>query len=85
MRHDLKIRPEFFRDVADGRKNFELRYDDRKYQVYDEICLMEWSFETGFTGRHITAEITYILRNCPGYGLKPGYCILGFKKLTEFL
>lgn len=29
MRHDLKIRPEFFRDVADGRKNFELRYDDR--------------------------------------------------------
>lgn len=27
--------------------------------------------------------ITYILRNCPEYGLADGYCIIGWQKLKE--
>lgn len=85
MRHDVKIKPEYFEAVATGRKNFELRYDDRNYQVDDEVCLMEWDRVRGFTGRHITVKITYILRNCTGLGLETGFCIFSFKKLHEAL
>lgn len=76
--HDLKILPQYFEEVIKGHKRFELRKDDRDYKVGDRIVLNE--YENGeYTGRKSTAfPIRYILRNCPEYGLKDGYCIIGF-------
>lgn len=37
--HELKTWPDFFRDVADGRKKFEIRKDDRDYKVGDLLRL----------------------------------------------
>ncbi len=74
--HDLKILPEYFEAVKSQKKRFELRKDDRDYQVGDWIRLSEW--DNGYTGEYRTARIKYILRDCPEYGLKEGYCILGF-------
>lgn len=85
MQHDLKILPLYFLDVACGVKNFELRKDDRNYTEGDGLCLREWTPEAGFSGRYIIAKITYILRNCPEYGLTNGFCILGFNKTFEHL
>ena len=85
MRHSLKILPTYFGYVASGIKTFELRKYDRQYNIGDEVCLMEWSPNQGFTGRHITVEITYVLRDCPTYGLASGFCIFSFKKLHEHL
>ena len=50
---------------------------DRNYQVGDLITLRE--YENGaYTGREIkNLPIYFILRDCPEYGLKDGYCILG--------
>lgn len=76
--HELKILPEYFSGVWDGIKPFELRRDDRDYQVGDELLLREWD-GNDYTGSFIKVCITYILRNCPEYGLTNGYCILGFK------
>lgn len=42
MIHDLKCWPEFFQDVKDGTKTFELRKNDRNYQVRDILHLREW-------------------------------------------
>ena len=67
--HDLKILPEYFEAVLEGRKNFELRKDD--------IVLNEFDGEH-LTGRSLLRNIKYILRDCPQYGLKKGYCILGW-------
>lgn len=76
--HELKISPKYFEDVKANKKNFELRKDDRDFKVGDFITLRE--YDNGqYTGREIkNIPIVYILRDVPEYGLKEGYCILGF-------
>lgn len=76
--HYLKILPEYYSEVALHNKRFELRRDDRDYRVGDLIYLQEWK-NGSYTGRETGAyRIKYILRNCPEYGLKEGYCILSW-------
>lgn len=77
--HRLKILPEYFRAVWEGQKTAELRKDDRGYQVGDVLILDEWDGER-FTGSGLCVEVSYILRNCPEYGLAEGYCILCFDR-----
>lgn len=78
VEHRLKVLPEYFEAWVSRQKNFELRKDDRDYQVGDNVWLCEWDGEQ-YTGRSISIiPIKYILRDCPEYGLMPGYCILGF-------
>ena len=77
MTHELKILPKYFRDVQSRDKNFELRKDDRGFKVGDLIILYEYK-DGKFTDRILKRYIKYILRDCPEYGLKEGYCILGF-------
>lgn len=79
MTHDVKELPEYFQMVKSGNKKFELRRDDRNYSVGDEIHLEEWTPEGGYTGRDIVKDITYVLKNCPEYGLMKGYCIVGWR------
>ena len=80
MRHEIKIRPEYYKAVIAGMKTFEIRLDDRNYEVGDEVRLMEWD-EEGFTGRYCTVTITYVLKNVPKYGLQKGYCIFGWRSV----
>lgn len=76
--HYLKIAPEYFEAVISKRKRFEIRKDDREYEVGDVIVLKEWK-DGKFTGNASgLLAIRYILRNAPEYGLKKGFCILGF-------
>ena len=76
--HELKISPQYFEDVKNKKKRFEIRKDDRDFNVGDLITLKE--YDNGkYTGRVIEyIPIRYILRNVPEYGLKDGYCVLGF-------
>lgn len=80
--HELKIKQEYYEQVFSGLKTFELRKDDRGYEVGDIItfnCISEngkLMFQAGEV-----YQITYILRDCPEYGLKDGYCILAIKPL----
>lgn len=76
--HELKILPEYYDAVIEGKKHFELRKDDRKFDVGDMVILREWNGSEYTNRARIFCEITYILRNCPEYGLMDGYCILGF-------
>ena len=72
--HRLKIMPEFYQAVIDGRKTFELRRNDRDFSIGDTLILCEWNGE-GFTGREWRCQVEYMLE---GYaGLQPGYAILG--------
>ena len=74
--HELKILPEYFVAVRDGIKKFEVRKDDRPFEVGDILCLHEINCGM-LTGRTIKAEVTYVLRH-PDY-CKEGYCILSIK------
>ena len=71
-----KILPEYFNAVQEYRKNFELRKDEDNIQVGDELILEEWDGE--YTGNYTWRKVTYVLRNVPEYGLKDGYCIIGW-------
>lgn len=76
--HYLKILPKYFKEVINNNKHFELRKDDRDYRVGDFIILQEYA-NGEYTGEQTKPiKIKYILRNCPAYGLKSGYCILGW-------
>ena len=77
MMHEIKILPQYFADVRKGIKQFELRKDDRNYQVHDLVTLREWNGKE-YTGQKMIVGICYILRDCPEYGLKDGYCIFGW-------
>ncbi len=77
-----KILPRYFRDVLMGIKTFELRKDDDDIQPGDILELLEWKNEA-YTGRNIRCAVTYVLRDCPEYGLMNGYCIIGIKTIGE--
>ncbi len=79
MRHELKIKPEYFQAVWDGKKKAELRKDDRDYHVGDVLILREWNGEE-YSGGWIAVRVTHILRDCAEYGLADGYCILSIER-----
>lgn len=59
MIHSLKTETRFFEDVKSGKKNFEIRKNDRGYEVGDYLALNEWENDA-FTGRSILVKVTYI-------------------------
>lgn len=89
--HALKTWPVFFERMVDGSKTFEIRKDDRDFQVGDTLSLHEWSpsanYQRGaYTDRVLRAEITYILRpvlsgDVPG--IADGYCVLALNFESE--
>lgn len=88
MRHELKTDGDVFRDVWQGNKNFEIRKNDRNFQVGDTLLLQE-TVSTGeemasgasleYTGYDIEVTVTYILHG-PIYGLMDGWCIMAIAK-----
>ena len=76
MTHDLKIWPEFFQPLLSGEKPFELRKDDRGFRAGDTLLLKEWTQRGGYTGREVTAMVTYVLS---GFGLKDGWVVMAIK------
>lgn len=74
--HELKIKPQYFWDIVCNIKTFEVRKNDRNFEVGDIITLRE--FENGkLTGKSINVEIVYIL-NEEEY-CKESYVVLGFR------
>lgn len=78
--HHLKTWQPWFTDVCEGLKTFELRKDDRGFEVGDHLILEEWDPRTQrYAGGVCNVEITYIMRNSPD-GLPQGYCIMGIDR-----
>lgn len=72
--HELKILPEYFTAVASGIKRFEIRKNDRGYNVGDILRLNE--YENGkYTGNVHVVEITYIT----AYAQQDNFVVLGIK------
>ena len=76
MIHELKIRPEFFEACTSGKKTFEVRRNDRPFEIGDYLALNEWDGEI-YTGRCALYTVTYILSDTEY--CKPGYAILSIK------
>ena len=73
--HYLKTETEYYQAVEKGLKKFELRKNDRNFQIHDMLYLEE-TVNGIYTGRKLQPmEIKYILQGGK-YGLEEGYCIL---------
>ena len=82
--HELKTDPQVFDDVVEGRKPFEIRKDDRGYEVGDLLKLRKTK-HTGaemaegapleYVGPPLYVYVTYLLRG-PIYGLADGWVIM---------
>jgi len=76
-KHYLKTVQPFFSDVKNGTKTFELRRNDRNFQVGDVVCLLEYDAESqSLSGNQVNVRITYLLQDWPG--LAVGFCIFSF-------
>ena len=79
--HELKIKKDYFIEIRNRTKNFELRKNDRDYRVGDLIkFIVIDSFNIAYQANGLY-YISYVLQNCPEYGLQEGYCILAIKEV----
>ena len=88
--HELKILHKYLIDVSLGIKTFELRKNDRDYQVGDLIHFIDIGednitpnkcFVEPYIDENTLYRITYVLKDVEKYGLDKDYCILAIKKL----
>jgi hypothetical protein len=84
MIHELKTHPPYFSMVFAGTKKFEVRKNDRNYQLGDELLLKEFVpkgyYEDGlmddkYTGRILHRRIDYILQGGQ-FGIEDGYVVM---------
>lgn len=63
MRIEKKVWPEYFREIIEGKKTFELRLNDFAIKEGDTIVLKEWDPNSeSYTGRIIKKVAGYIGR-----------------------
>lgn len=83
MTHTLKIKLEYYQAIVSGRKTFEVRKDDRNFEVGDYINFVVMDgFYWEYTNE--TYRITYKLTagEFPE-GIQRGYCVLSIERYGE--
>ena len=83
--HVIKVREIYAEDLLDGGKTFEIRKNDRNYQVGDKIMFRVIDSKTQERMQHPLNkrlfDITYVLEDVPG--LHKGYAILGIRQCAD--
>lgn len=84
--HKLKLNSIYYNDSASGIKTFEIRKNDRNYQVGDILELREWVWSKAdgkgvYTGETHWKIITYILDDSDY--LQDGYVCLSVAPIAE--
>lgn len=79
--HDIKLQSQFCDAVYRGKKTFEVRKNDRDYQVGDVIRFIPIDNngrQLPHPIRNASYIITYLLND---YGLRKGYVALAIKRI----
>lgn len=63
MIHELKIKSEYFGAVTSGRKTFEVRKNDRCFEIGDYLALNEIDNEGKYTNSCCLVYVDYILND----------------------
>lgn len=76
--HELKCWPKYFAAIRAGEKNFEIRRNDRDFQVGDMLVLQEFDPETdAYTGQTETRMVRFLLSE-EDRGVIHGFVAIGF-------
>ena len=86
MTHQLKILEQYADAIADGRKNFEVRINDRGYNAGDQVSFIVKD-NLGIDVLHHPLEgkrfeITYVHS---GLGMGMGYVVFGIREVKNEL
>lgn len=76
MVHELKTWSQYFGAIAVGVKRFEVRVNDRNFQIGDTLRLMEFDpINQSYTGRWLERDVTFVL---PGgqFGISADFCVM---------
>lgn len=85
MLHELKVLARYWDAIADGSKTFEVRRNDRAFQVGDILELKKMDDDGRFyehdppSSSHVKTirkRITYLFQG-GRFGIEAGYCVLG--------
>ncbi len=82
LTHLLKTIEPHFSDVSEGRKTFELRKDDRSFQVGEYIELRLHPPPEDRPIPRLRARIQHLVRG-PVYGLAEGHVILSLGEVED--
>jgi hypothetical protein len=75
--HNLKTWPEYYKAVASGAKPFEIRRNDRGFEVGHVLRLNEFDPATGrYCGRFAERIVTYIT----DFEQQPGFVVMGLRE-----
>lgn len=90
IRHEVKSWPQLFAPIKDGSRPFDVRLNDRGFEVGDRLLLREWEpTKKIFTGNQCGRTIISIahaqdfpaaLTEPAAGALRPGWVILGLKE-----
>lgn len=81
--HKLKTWPKYYQAIKLGKKNFEVRKNDRGYYVGDILQL--WEFDPSsieYTGESLERRVVYIMHG-PAFGLKAEYVVMALEEIEE--
>jgi len=60
-RIEKKVWPEYFQQILDGKKTFEVRLNDFEINEGDILVLKEWDPNTkSYTGRELERKVGYV-------------------------
>ena len=80
--HKLKVWSDYMDDLLNGKKTFELRFNDRNFQVGDILILEEYDKEKKeYLGKSLKVEVTYLLDNKVFDAIKDGFVVMSIKPI----
>lgn len=75
-KHEIKTWPDYYFRIFAGSKKFEVRKNDRDYQIGDILYLREYDPAVNdYTGREMYCSVTYIIHG-GSFGIEEGYCVM---------
>jgi len=83
IEHELKCHSEYFQRICTGQKTFEIRKNDRDYQVGDILALREYDPKTGWPDHGSVDQRRVKIVYMTSYAQQEGYVVLGIELLDE--
>ena len=83
MTHIIKLLETFADAVLDGRKNFEVRENDRGYQRGDHISFIVVDKHGNRVSHPLEIELFVITYVLSGWGIKDGYVVFGITRISD--
>lgn len=78
--HKLKISSKYFESAQKNLKPFEIRLNDRGFEIGDTFIMFEYDSEK-YSGRFVAGIITFLT----DFEQKNNYIVFAYKRLSDYM